>query len=95
MGQGHGTPLGHGQQFCEILSRSKKTARSYSPDMDFRYVCSDIDLEDMTLSQGHDTLLGNRQQFCEILSISNKAVRSYCLDTDFWYVCTVTLTLEI
>ena len=30
--QGHDTPLGHGQQLCEILSRSDKGARSYDPD---------------------------------------------------------------
>ena len=27
--QGHGTPLGHEQQLCEILFRSDKDARSY------------------------------------------------------------------
>ena len=37
-GQGHGTPLDHGQQLCEILSRSNLAVRSYSPDMDFQYV---------------------------------------------------------
>ena len=31
-GQGHDTPLGHGQQLCEILSRSDKGLRSYGPD---------------------------------------------------------------
>ena len=29
--QGHDTPLGHGQQLCEILSRSDKGVRSYGP----------------------------------------------------------------
>ena len=32
LGQGHGTPLGHGQKLCEILSRSDKGVRSYGPD---------------------------------------------------------------
>ena len=32
LGQGHDTPLGHGQQLCEILSRSDKGVRSYGPD---------------------------------------------------------------
>ena len=32
LGQGHDTPLGHGQQLCEILSRSDKWLRSYGPD---------------------------------------------------------------
>ena len=30
--QGHDIPLGHGQQLCEILSRSDKGVRSYDPD---------------------------------------------------------------
>ena len=38
-GQGHDTPLGHGQQLCEILSRSNLAVRSYGPDTDFQYVC--------------------------------------------------------
>ena len=32
LGQGHDTPLCHGQQLCEILSRSDKGVRSYGPD---------------------------------------------------------------
>ena len=39
-GQGHDTPLGHGQQLCEILSRSNLAVGSYSQDMDMRYVCT-------------------------------------------------------
>ena len=38
LGQGHDTTLGHGQQLCEILSRSNMEMRSYGPDTDFRYV---------------------------------------------------------
>ena len=33
LGQGHDTPLGHGQQLCEIISRSDKGVLSYGPDM--------------------------------------------------------------
>ena len=40
MGQGHDTPLGHGQQLCEILSRSNLARGSYGPDTDFGYVCT-------------------------------------------------------
>ena len=40
LGQGHDTPLGHGQQLCEILSRSNIAVRSYGPDTDVRYVCT-------------------------------------------------------
>ena len=32
LGQGHDTPLGHGQQLCEIISRSDKGIQSYGPD---------------------------------------------------------------
>ena len=38
--QGHDTPVGHGQQLCEILSRSNLAMRSYGPDTDFGYVCT-------------------------------------------------------
>ena len=40
LGQGHDTPLGHGQQLCEILSRSNLAMRSYGPYKDFGYVCT-------------------------------------------------------
>ena len=36
-GQGHDTPLGHGQQVCEILFRSITAVRSNGPDTDFGY----------------------------------------------------------
>ena len=32
LGQGYDTPLGHGQQLCEIISRSYKGVQSYGPD---------------------------------------------------------------
>ena len=37
--QGYCTPFGHGQQLCELLSRSNMTARYLGPDWDLRYVC--------------------------------------------------------
>ena len=40
MGQGHDTPLGHGQQLCEMISRSNLAVRSYGLEMDFGYVCT-------------------------------------------------------
>ena len=40
LGQGQDTPLGHGQQWCEILSRSNMAVKSYGPDTDFGYVCT-------------------------------------------------------
>ena len=38
LGQGHDTPLGHGQQLHEI-SRFNKTLERYGPDADFLYMC--------------------------------------------------------
>ena len=67
--------------------------KSYGPDTNFGYVCSDLHLGDMTLDKGHDTLFGHGQQLCEMLFISNKVVRSYCPDTDFGYIYNVILTL--
>ena len=32
LAQGYDTPLRHGQQLCEILSRLDKGVRSYGPD---------------------------------------------------------------
>ena len=40
LGQGHDTPLGHGQQLSTILSRSHLAVRTYGPDTDFEYVCT-------------------------------------------------------
>ena len=78
LGQGHVTSLGHVQQVCEILSRSKMAVRGNGPDRFRVCVHFDLDLGDMTLGQGRDTPLGHGQQVCEILSISlaNLAVRS-------------------
>ena len=38
--QGHDTSLRHGQQLCEILSRSNLAEKSYGPGTDFGYVCT-------------------------------------------------------
>ena len=40
LGHGHDTPLGHGQQLCEILSRSNMAMKSYGPNTDSEYVCT-------------------------------------------------------
>ena len=90
LGQGHDTPLGHGQQWCEI-SRSNMAVRNYVPETDFGYMCTMT----LTLGQGHDTPLGHGQQWCEISFRSNMAVRSYGPDTKFRNMCTITLSLEI
>ena len=51
LGQGYDTPLGNGQQLCEILS-----VRSYDPDTVFG-MCA------LWPGQGHSTPLGHGQQF--------------------------------
>ena len=94
--QGHDTPLRHGYQLCEILSRSKFGSEKLWPGHGFpECVHCDLDLGDMTFGQNHGTPFGHGQQLFQILSRSNLAVRSYGPDTDFQYVCTVTLTSEI
>ena len=40
LGQGHDTSFSHGQQLCEILSRSKMAVKSYGLDTDFGYMCT-------------------------------------------------------
>ena len=40
MGEEHETPLGHGQQLCEILSRSHMAVRNYGPHSDFDSMCT-------------------------------------------------------
>ena len=42
LGQGHDTPLSHGRQLREILSRSNMAVKSYGPDTEFgyMYVCT-------------------------------------------------------
>ena len=40
LGQGHDTPLGHGRQLCEILSRSNMALWRYGTDTDVVYACT-------------------------------------------------------
>ena len=81
--KGHNTPLGLGEQLCEILSRSELALKSHGLDMKFGCVHCDLDLWDMTLVQGHDIPLGYGQQSFEILSKSNMTVKSYSSDKEF------------
>ena len=37
LGQSHDTPLGHGQQLCEILSRSNMEVRNYYPKCVYKH----------------------------------------------------------
>ena len=96
LSHGHYTPLGHGQQLYEILTRSNVKVRSNDPNTDFGYMCNVIlTSRDMTLIQCHYKPFRHGQKLHIILIRSNMAVRSYGFDTYFWYVCTVTLTLQI
>ena len=96
LGQGHDTPLCHGQQLCEIISKSKKSSKKLWPGHGFwLYVHCDLDLGDMTLGQGYDTPLGHRQQMSEVSFKSKLPVKSDGPDMEFGYVYTVTLTLEL
>ena len=40
LGQIHDTPLGHGQQLCEISSRSNMAVRSYGPETLIFGICA-------------------------------------------------------
>ena len=70
-GQGHALCLGHGQQYCEILSNYVYVVESYSPYKNFSTQVQD-DLGDMTLGQGQELSLGRGLHYCEIL----KSVRT-------------------
>ena len=62
LGQGHDTPLGHGQQLCEISPRSNMTLhclRSYSPCKDYGIVCTVTLTLEISLGQNHDRPLGH------------------------------------
>ena len=64
LGHCHDTPFGHGQELCEILSRSNSALRIMARTRILGVNC-DLDLGDMTLGKGHDTPLGHGQQLCE------------------------------
>ena len=98
LGQGHDTPLGHGQQLCDILSRSILAVRIYGPDTDFWYGAL------WRWPWRYD--LGSRSWQTLLKVMDNNCVKYFLdptwqwgvingPDTDFWYVCTVTLTFEI
>ena len=61
LGQSLDTSFGHGQQLCEVLSRSNMVNEELWPRNRF-WVCVHSDLGDLTLGQVHDTHLGYGQQ---------------------------------
>ena len=60
LGQGHDTPLGHGQQLCENIIQIQHGSEELWPGHGI-WVCvhCDLDLGGMTLGEGHDTHLGS------------------------------------
>ena len=96
LSQGHDTPLGHGQQLCEILSRSNMAVRSYGPDMDFGYVCTvTLTLEEWPWVKVmiHPSAMDNN---CEKYYLdATWQWRVMARTHIFCYVCIFTLTLEV
>ena len=63
LGQGHATPLGHGQQLYGISFRPNLAVRSFGPDTDFEYVCSvnlNLDICSWVTVMTHGTETGLR-----------------------------------
>ena len=87
-GQGHDTPLSHGQQLCEILSRSNLAVRSYSPDTDFGYVWprnSIINAVFMVTSRPKSNVIGKILGRCKYKSITS------LLHDQEWFFTTIEL----
>ena len=96
LGSRHDPSLSHGQQLCEILSRSNMTVKSYGPDIDFVYKCT-------------VTLALEIWPWVKVMThpwvMDNNCVKFYPDPTWQWrvmarthlfcYVCTLTLTLEV
>ena len=57
--------------------------KGFGPGHRFLYMCTDLDLRDMTLGLVHDRPLGYGQKLCEILSRYNMAMKSYDPYTNF------------
>ena len=75
--QGHDTPLGYGQQLCEILFNM--AVRSNGPDTDFVYVCTvtlTLEMWPLVKVMTYPWVMDS-----EILSRSDKRIRSDGLDT--------------
>ena len=86
--------MGHGQQLCEVISKSNMAVRSYGPWHGLLLcVHCDIDLGNINVTKVMPHPWVKRTQMCELLSRSNMAMRSYDQDKDLEYVCTVTFTL--
>ena len=92
----HDPPLSHGQQLCEILSRSNMAVKSYGPDMDFVYKCTvtlALEIWPWVKVMTHPWVMGNNR--VKYYPDPNWQWRVMARTQDFGYVCTATLTLEI
>ena len=78
LGQGHDTPLGHGQKLCSIIQILVTSEKFWPGQYILQQVHCDLVLVDMTLSQGQDTPFGHGQRLCEVSSRRSKvAVKLY------------------
>ena len=94
LSQGHATPLGHGQQLCEILSRSSMAVRSYGPDMDFGYVCTvtlTLEVWPWVKVMTHPLVMDNNCEKYYLDPVWQWRVMAQTYI--FFYVCTLTLEL--
>ena len=83
LGQSHNTPLDHGQQLRET-SRSNLAVRSYGPDADFTYVCTN------TLTMWPWVMV-----FTHPWLMDNKCVKYYTDPTSHWGVMARTRILRM
>ena len=96
-GQGHYAPLGHGQQVCELLSRSNFAVRSYGPGTDFRYnwtVTLTLVIRPCNCVQvmTHPGVMDNK---CETYILIQLRSEENVPDSYFRYMCIAALTLEM
>ena len=68
LGQGHDTPLGHGQSLCEMRTYQKSLSirKIWTRYGLWNFSSSDLELPQMTLGQGHDIPLGHGQSLWEM-----------------------------
>ena len=96
LGSRHDPPLSHGQQLCEILSRSNMAVKSYDPDMDFVYdwtVNLALEIWPWVKVMTHPSAMDNN---CEKYYLDPTWQWRVMARTHiFCYVCTLTLTLEV
>ena len=96
LGSRHDSPLSHGKQLCEILSRSNMAVRIYGQDMDFGYVCTvtlTLEVWPWVKVMTHPSVMDNNGEkyYLDPTWQWRVMARTHI----FCYVCTLTLTLEV